>query len=75
MIPSGSSFVQVADTLIAAGVITDKEWFGRLAEQKKYKSRVRPGRYVIPSGTSMNEPTTIPSVSLRCRSAQSTSSR
>lgn len=55
LIPSGSSFTQVTDSLMAAGVITDVEWFSRLAEQKNYTVRIRPGRYVISSATSMND--------------------
>lgn len=54
LIPTGSTFDQVVETLKAEGVLEDEKAFRLLAERKKYVDRVRPGRYRVESGTSMN---------------------
>lgn len=53
-IPDGADLAQVMDSLKAAGIITDEKTFRWVAERKKYAGRVRPGRYVVPAGMSMN---------------------
>lgn len=54
LIPTGSTFAQVVDSLKAGGVIKDERAFRLLAERKNYLERVKPGRYRIASGTSLN---------------------
>ena len=54
LIGTGSGFDQVMDSLIAIGAIKDERAFRWLAERKNYTDRVKPGRYVIARGTSMN---------------------
>ena len=55
LIPTGAGFEQVVDSMRAAGVIADVRLFRMLAERKKYRGRVKPGRYRIKPGTSLNE--------------------
>ena len=55
LIPKGSTFDQVVESLKAEGSVTDEKAFRLLAEHKKYPRRVKPGRYRIESGTSLNE--------------------
>ena len=55
LIPKGSTFDQVVESLKAEGSVTDEKAFRLLAERKKYPRRVKPGRYRIESGTSLNE--------------------
>ena len=55
LVPTGSDFDQVVDSLKAKKLIGDEETFRMLAERKKYAGRVKPGRYRIPSGMSVNE--------------------
>jgi UPF0755 protein len=54
LIPSGSSFDAVVDSLKALRVIENEKGFRWLAEKKKYPEKIRPGRYRIKRGTSMN---------------------
>lgn len=54
LIPDGANLEQVLDSLKAGGFITDEKTFHWVAERKKYAGRVRPGRYVVPAGMSMN---------------------
>lgn len=54
LIPRGADLDQVLDSLKATGIIEDEQVFRWVAEGKKYGAKVRPGRYVVPSGTSMN---------------------
>ena len=54
LIPTGSNVDQVIDSLKAGGMITDERAFRMLAERKNYSERVKPGRYRIASGTSLN---------------------
>ncbi|MCB0759715.1 MAG: endolytic transglycosylase MltG [Flavobacteriales bacterium] len=54
LIPGGADLDQVLDSLIGEGIINDDKTFRWIAERKKYADRVRPGRYVVPSGMSMN---------------------
>ncbi|MDX9751544.1 MAG: endolytic transglycosylase MltG, partial [Flavobacteriales bacterium] len=53
-IPSGAGLVQAMVSLRSAGVLADERAFRLLARQKKYTDRVRPGRYRITGGMSMN---------------------
>ncbi|MBK6774513.1 MAG: endolytic transglycosylase MltG [Flavobacteriales bacterium] len=55
LIPTGAGLDQVVDSLRAHGMITDELVFRRVAERKKYSHRVKPGRYVVRTGTSLNE--------------------
>jgi UPF0755 protein len=54
LIPTGAKFDQVVDSLRSAGMVTDEQTFRWLAGRKHYVSKVRPGRYRIASGTSLN---------------------
>lgn len=54
LIPTGATFDQVVDSLKGAGMVRDEAALRWLAKRKKYVSRVKPGRYVIASGTSLN---------------------
>jgi len=53
-IPRGADFEQVVDSLTHIGAIQDEGAFRWLCEQKKYTTTVKPGRYRISNGTSMN---------------------
>ncbi|MCB0763562.1 MAG: endolytic transglycosylase MltG [Flavobacteriales bacterium] len=55
LIPTGATFDQVVDSIMAGGSVEDEQAFIWLAERKKYPAKVRPGRYRIASGTSLNE--------------------
>jgi UPF0755 protein len=55
LIPTGSGFDQVIDSLKAQGLLVDEQSFRLLAERKKYATKVKPGRYRIGSGVSLNE--------------------
>ncbi len=54
LIPSGSGFEAVIDSLRANQTLGDERMFRLLAERKNYVGRVKPGRYRIKRGTSMN---------------------
>lgn len=54
LIPRGADFDVLVDSLNAIGAIQDERAFRWLCEQKKYTDKVKPGRYRIPNGTSMN---------------------
>lgn len=54
-IHTGEGFEAVVEGLLALDAIHDDRAFRSLAEWKKYPGRVRPGRYRIPKGISMNE--------------------
>lgn len=54
LIPTGASFEQVVDSLRRAGMVQDEKTFRWLAERKRYVGRVKPGRYIIASGTGLN---------------------
>lgn len=54
LIPTGADFDQVVDSLNAQGLLTDERTFRLLAQRKKYPERVRPGRYKVAGGTSLN---------------------
>ncbi|HEX2616001.1 MAG TPA: endolytic transglycosylase MltG [Flavobacteriales bacterium] len=54
LIPTGSGFDQVVDSLKAAGLVKNESTLRWLAKRKKYVEHVRPGRYRVPSGTSLN---------------------
>lgn len=54
LIPTGSTFDQVVDSLRSAGMIKDEQAFRWLADRKQYVSKVKPGRYRVPSGVSLN---------------------
>lgn len=55
LIPRGADFDQLLDSLRAGSVIADEQLFRWVAEKKQYRERIRPGRYVIKKGTSMND--------------------
>ena len=55
LIPTGSTFDQVVDSLKLDDILNDERAFRMLAKRKKYVGRVKPGRYRIKSGTSLND--------------------
>jgi len=55
LIPTGADLDQVVDSLMATGIVQDPKTFHWVAERKKYAGKVRAGRYVVPSGMSMND--------------------
>jgi UPF0755 protein len=54
LIPTGSDFEVVIDSLRMAEALGDEQMFRLLAERKNYTNRVKPGRYRIERGASMN---------------------
>ncbi len=54
-IPTGSEFQDVSNALVQQGIITTQTSFDWVAEQKKYKTSVKPGRYLLENGMSNNE--------------------
>jgi len=54
LIPTGSNFEQVIDSLKVDGAMNDERMFRMLAKRKKYAANIKPGRYRIRSGTSLN---------------------
>lgn len=54
LIPTGSGFDQVIDSLRSNGLLADERGFRLLAERKKYTRKVKPGRYRVESGMSLN---------------------
>ena len=54
LIPSRATFDQVLDSLEVAGMVKDEATFRWLAKRKNYVSKVKPGRYRIAEGTSLN---------------------
>ena len=54
LVPTGAGFEQVIDSLRHLGALRDERAFRLLADRKNYTDRVRPGRYRIAKGTSMN---------------------
>lgn len=55
LVPRGADFEQLVDSLRAGPIIRDEQLFRWVAERKKYGERIRPGRYVITKGTTMND--------------------
>ena len=55
LVPTGADLGIVVDSLMKGGMISDERAFRLLANRKKYTHRVRPGRYVVPSGMSLND--------------------
>lgn len=55
LIRTGASFDEVVDSLTRHGIIADERDFRVLAKRKKYAQRVKPGRYVVGSGISLND--------------------
>lgn len=55
LIPTGSDLDAVSDSLIAVEAIHDGDRFRWLSDRKNYAQRVRPGRYRIKRGTSLND--------------------
>jgi UPF0755 protein len=53
-IPTGSSYVQVLDTLYSKLKINDRKAFTWLAARKRYPALIKPGRYVIDRGLTYN---------------------
>ena len=54
-IPTGSKFEDVVRILSEANILKDKGSFIRLAGLKKYKDKIKPGRYRILANKSNNE--------------------
>ncbi len=54
-IPTGSTFEQVKDTLVANLTIKNIDAFAFLAEHKDYPAKIHPGHYVIKNKTSYNQ--------------------
>ncbi len=54
-IPTGSDFRQVSAVLSENGIIQNKASFDWVAEQKKYKLNIKPGRYLLKAGMSNND--------------------
>jgi len=54
LIPTGSTFDQVVDSLKTGGILEDDHAFRLLAERKNYVERIKPGRYRVPSRSSLN---------------------
>ena len=54
LIPTGSDFAQVMDSITVNGLLRDVDAFRWTAERKNYPAKVRPGRYHIEPGISAN---------------------
>lgn len=54
LVPTGADLDQVVDSLKAGGILGDERTFRWVAGRKHYAAKVRPGRYVVPNGMSMN---------------------
>lgn len=54
LIPTGADMAQMQDSLQAGDIVSDIRLFRWVATRKKYE-RIRPGRYVVPKGMSMND--------------------
>ncbi len=54
LIPTGAGFEQVVDSLNAQGLLADEKAFRLLAGRKNYPERIKPGRYKVAGGTSLN---------------------
>jgi UPF0755 protein len=54
LVPTGSGFETVVDSLRAIDALRDEQLFRMLAERKNYTGRVKPGRYRVKRGTGMN---------------------
>ncbi len=55
LIPTGSDLDAVVDSLISMGAIEDASTFRWLADQKKYSTKIRPGRYLVRQEMSLND--------------------
>ncbi len=55
LLPTGSNFDDVMDTLRSEKILKDEKSFLWFAELKKYKDKVKPGRYRINARMSSNE--------------------
>jgi len=54
LVPTGADFQTVVDSLDRLAAVGDERGFRWLSERKNYVDRVKPGRYRIPHGMSMN---------------------
>lgn len=54
LVPRGADLEQVMDSLKVHAIVKDLGMFRWVAERKKYPGRIRPGRYVVPRGMSIN---------------------
>ncbi|MBK9175664.1 MAG: endolytic transglycosylase MltG [Flavobacteriales bacterium] len=54
LIPTGASFAMVLDSLVAMDAVSDPRAFRLLCERKKYVDRIKPGRYRVKRGLSLN---------------------
>jgi len=55
LVPTGSTYQDVSNALVAQGYIESQATFDWVSEQKKYKLNVRAGRYRLKDGMSNNE--------------------
>jgi len=54
LVPTGADFEQVVDSLRVRGLLPDEPLFRAVAKRKGLTARIRPGRYRIPGGMSLN---------------------
>ena len=54
LIPTGCDFDRMVDTLVRTGVVTDTTFLRQWASLRKFRS-VKPGRYVVRPGMSLND--------------------
>lgn len=55
LVPTGSDFGQLCDSLSASGLLGNEKKFERLARMRKLDRAVRPGRYALEAGTTYAE--------------------
>jgi UPF0755 protein len=54
-VPTACEFPQLLDTLLRNAIIADSTLFVVLAERKQYHNNIKPGKYRIKKGSSLNE--------------------
>ena len=54
IIPTGSSYEQVFDSIVSINLIKNRKLFDWVAKKKNYPALVKPGRYVIDKDFSYN---------------------
>ena len=54
-IPAGASFGQVTDSLVARGVVTNRQWFKLVARMRRVDRAVRAGVFEFPRGAAPTE--------------------
>lgn len=55
LVPSGSDFEDLVEGLLKSGVLLEKDDFEWVAEKKEFHDAVKPGRYLIEEGITMND--------------------